>query len=117
MVLGRVIDRLRVNIWFRSILGRVWRLGHLAFCLVLGGIRGSSWFLELLASYSGDDIGTPGIRGNEENLTFLWSSLMVENSDSEDEDEIEENEDENKEEGEQEQVDGGRKKKKKVVTK
>ncbi|WZZ87501.1 hypothetical protein YC2023_116080 [Brassica napus] len=76
MVLGRVIDRLRVNIWFRSILGRVWRLGHLAFCLVPGGIGGSSWFLELLgkASYSGDDIGTPGIRGNEENLTFLCSS-------------------------------------------
>ncbi|KAF2576347.1 hypothetical protein F2Q70_00002322 [Brassica cretica] len=81
MVLGRVIDRLRVNICFRSILGRVWRLGHLAFCLVPGGIGGSSWFLELLASYSGDDIETPGIRGNEENLTFLWSSLMVENGD------------------------------------
>ncbi|KAG2276537.1 hypothetical protein Bca52824_059092 [Brassica carinata] len=48
MVLGRVIDRLRVNIWFRSILGRVWRLGLLAFCLVPGGIGGSSWFLELL---------------------------------------------------------------------
>ncbi|WZY91365.1 hypothetical protein YC2023_063694 [Brassica napus] len=31
------------------------------------------------SSYSGDDTGTPGIRGNEENLTFPWLSLMVEN--------------------------------------
>ncbi|WZZ86008.1 hypothetical protein YC2023_114587 [Brassica napus] len=31
------------------------------------------------ASYSGDDTRVPGIRGNEENLTVLWSSSMVEN--------------------------------------
>ncbi|CAN7011844.1 unnamed protein product [Brassica rapa subsp. trilocularis] len=46
-----------------------------------------TWFLGLLgkasrcssvASYSGVDIGIPGIRSNKENLTFLWSSLMVE---------------------------------------
>ncbi|KAL0691199.1 hypothetical protein Bca4012_090878 [Brassica carinata] len=30
-------------------------------------------------SYFGDDTGVPGIRGNEENLTVPWSSLMVEN--------------------------------------
>ncbi|KAL0844691.1 hypothetical protein Bca101_017937 [Brassica carinata] len=30
-------------------------------------------------SYSGDDLGSPGIRGNEENLTFPRSLSMVEN--------------------------------------
>ncbi|KAL0747369.1 hypothetical protein Bca101_029371 [Brassica carinata] len=30
-------------------------------------------------SYSGDDTGNPGIRGNEENLTFPWVSSKVEN--------------------------------------
>ncbi|CAN6997869.1 unnamed protein product [Brassica oleracea var. botrytis] len=83
----------------------MWRLGHLAFCLVCGGIGGclagfsdflvrvtfvscsssTSWtvtFVSLsVASYSGDDRGTPSIQSNEENLTFLWSSLMVENGD------------------------------------
>ncbi|KAH0943094.1 hypothetical protein HID58_002731 [Brassica napus] len=31
-------------------------------------------------SYSGDDMGVPGIRGNEENLTVPWSSSLVENN-------------------------------------
>ncbi|KAF2605878.1 hypothetical protein F2Q68_00045843 [Brassica cretica] len=30
-------------------------------------------------SYSGDDMGSSGIRGNKENLTFPWSSSKVEN--------------------------------------
>ncbi|CAN7115136.1 unnamed protein product [Brassica rapa subsp. narinosa] len=33
-----------------------------------------------VTSYSEDDIGIPGIRGNEENLTSPWSSSKVENS-------------------------------------
>ena len=31
------------------------------------------------ASYTRDDMGIPGIQGNDENLTFSWSSSMVEN--------------------------------------
>ncbi|KAL0825800.1 hypothetical protein Bca101_049477 [Brassica carinata] len=31
------------------------------------------------ASYTGDDMGILGIQGNDENLTFSWSSSMVEN--------------------------------------
>ncbi|KAF2599853.1 hypothetical protein F2Q68_00009120 [Brassica cretica] len=31
------------------------------------------------ASYTGDDMRIPGIQGNDENLTFSWSSSMVEN--------------------------------------
>ncbi|KAL0749751.1 hypothetical protein Bca101_031754 [Brassica carinata] len=34
----------------------------------------------LEASYSGDDLGNPGIRGNEENLTFSRLSSKVENA-------------------------------------
>ncbi|KAF2544708.1 hypothetical protein F2Q70_00020321 [Brassica cretica] len=43
------------------------------FCTVRGGNGGG------VSCYSGDDTGVPGIRGNEENLTVLWSSSMVEN--------------------------------------
>ncbi|KAF2579199.1 hypothetical protein F2Q68_00006545 [Brassica cretica] len=34
---------------------------------------------QALSCYSGDDLGSPGIRGNEENLTFPLSLSMVEN--------------------------------------
>ncbi|KAF3606911.1 hypothetical protein DY000_02046124 [Brassica cretica] len=44
-------------------------------CTVRGGNGGG------VSCYSGDDTGVPGIRGNEENLTVLWSSSMVENGD------------------------------------
>ncbi|KAF3584814.1 hypothetical protein F2Q69_00027308 [Brassica cretica] len=42
-------------------------------CTVRGGNGGG------VSCYSRDDTGVPGIRGNEENLTVLWSSSMVEN--------------------------------------
>ncbi|WZZ85627.1 LOW QUALITY PROTEIN: hypothetical protein YC2023_114206 [Brassica napus] len=45
-----------------------------------GGCKASSaLWSSSRTSYSGDDTGNPGIRGNEENLTFPWVSSKVEN--------------------------------------
>ncbi|CAN6811983.1 unnamed protein product [Brassica oleracea] len=88
MVLGRVIDRLR-DVAVRSSRFLLGCLAGFSDFLVrvtfVSCSSSTSWtvtFVSLsVASYSGDDRGTPGIQGNEENLTFLWSSLMVENGD------------------------------------
>ncbi|KAF3512018.1 hypothetical protein F2Q69_00004160 [Brassica cretica] len=93
MVLGRVIDRLReysgqdVAVRSSRFLLVLWRLAGFSDFLVrvtfVSCSSSTSWtvtFVSLsVASYSGDDRRTPGIQGNEENLTFLWSWLMVEN--------------------------------------
>ncbi|WZZ33626.1 hypothetical protein YC2023_017027 [Brassica napus] len=50
-----------------------WRL-RASMLVTITSLRRSSE-----ASYTGDDMGIPGIQGNDENLTFSWSSSMVEN--------------------------------------
>uniref|UniRef100_M4EK19 Uncharacterized protein n=1 Tax=Brassica campestris TaxID=3711 RepID=M4EK19_BRACM len=46
----------------------------------LVGARGDGSWSAATPRYSEDDMGIPGIRGNEENLTSPWSSSKVENS-------------------------------------
>ncbi|CAN6820592.1 unnamed protein product [Brassica oleracea] len=88
MVLGRVIDRLR-DVAVRSSRFLLGCLAGFSDFLVrvtfVSCSSSTSWTVTVVslsvASYSRDDRETPGIQGNEENLTFLWSSLMVENGD------------------------------------